>query len=299
MAKGYSVRKVLKILGVSPSTYYYQRKREEKSVSEGRPIPGYSCTRKGKKIPDEQIQEWLMELISGEAGIYGYRKLCLLLQKIYELKINKKKVYRLCKELDILQPQREIKLRYPRKLSRNRIITGANQLWETDIKYGYIEGEERFFFILFLIDVYDRSIIDYHIGLQCTGCDAGQLVQRALFKRQQFDEGSKPVIRTDNGPQFISLTFQKACETFQIEHERIPPRTPNMNAHIESFHRLLEYECLRRFVFGSYAEAYGEVAKYMDFYNNRRIHSSILDLSPNDFYQRIQKEKLKINEVRV
>ncbi|MFC7061683.1 integrase core domain-containing protein [Halobacillus seohaensis] len=27
-----------------------------------------------------------------------------------------------------------------------------------------------------------------------------------------------------------------------MEHERIPPKTPNANAHIESFHRLLEDE---------------------------------------------------------
>lgn len=46
------------------------------------------------------------------------------------------------------------------KLARNRIITGSNQLWEMDVKYGYIEGEERFFFVLSLIDVYDRSVID-------------------------------------------------------------------------------------------------------------------------------------------
>ncbi|ASZ60928.1 transposase [Bacillus subtilis] len=176
-----------------------------------------------------------MELISGESRCLWLSKVVPPLRSEYALQINKRKVYRLCKELDILQPQREVKFHYPRKLARNRIITESNQLWEADIKYGYIEGEERFFFILSLIDVYDRSIIDYHIGLHCTGHDAGQLVQRALFKRQQFERETKPVIRTDNGPQFISLAFQKACETFHIEHERIPPRTPNMNAHIESF----------------------------------------------------------------
>lgn len=201
--------------------------------------------------------------------------------------------------LDILQPQREIKFRYPRKLTRNRTVTGSNQLWETDIKYGYIEGEDRFFYVLSIIDVYDRSIIDYYIGLYCTGQDADHLVQRALFKRQQFEIEHRPVIRTDNGPQFISNTFEKMCQTCEIEHERIPPKAPNMNAHVESFHRLLEYECLRRCTFQTYAEAYQEVITYIEFYNNRRIHSSILDLSPNEFYQRTQTEPLKIKEVRV
>ncbi|WP_407058223.1 transposase [Tigheibacillus jepli] len=46
----------------------------------------------------------MLELISGECNGYGYRKLTLALRREYKLKINKKKVYRLCKELDILKP---------------------------------------------------------------------------------------------------------------------------------------------------------------------------------------------------
>jgi len=47
-----------------------------------------------------------MELISGETATYGYRKLTVCLKRQYGLIINKKKVYRLRQELDILQPQR-------------------------------------------------------------------------------------------------------------------------------------------------------------------------------------------------
>ena len=39
------------------------------------------------------------------------------------------------------------------------------------------------------------------------------------------------------------------------------------------------------YMFQTYAEAYQEVATYIEFYNNRRIHSSILDLSPSEFYR--------------
>ncbi len=201
--------------------------------------------------------------------------------------------------MDLLRPQRKKQISYPRKLARNRIITGSNQLWEMDVKYGYIEGEERFFFVLSLIDVYDRSVIDYQIGLSCSGSDAVKTLQRALFKRQQFEQTNKPVIRTDNGPQFISQVFEAACERFGIEHERIPPRTPNMNAHIEAFHRLLEEECLGRIAFDSFEEAYQAVMEYMQFYNERRIHSSILDLPPHEFYKKTQTEALVNKEVRV
>jgi putative transposase len=134
-----------------------------------------------------------------EGFAYGYRKLTIQLRRDHQLVISKKKVYRLCKEMDLLRPQREKRISYPRKLARNRIITASNQLWEMDVKYGYIEGEERFFFVLTIIDVYDRSVIDYHIGLSCSGSDAVKTLQRALFKRQQFEQLNRPVIRTDNG----------------------------------------------------------------------------------------------------
>ncbi|MDY0404652.1 IS3 family transposase [Virgibacillus sp. 179-BFC.A HS] len=299
--KGYAIKLVLKLVNVPRSTYYYQKnyRVEEKQVSEGRPAPGYSINEDGKKVSDEQLKEFLLELISGECNGYGYRKLTIMLRRQYSLKINKKKVYRLCKELDILKPQRRKKVSHPRKLARNRVITESNQLWEADIKYGYVHGEDRFLFVFSIIDVYDRSIIDYHIGLRCTADDAVQTLNRALLKRQLFETQEKPVIRTDNGPQFISNTFEDHCENLDVEHERIPPKTPNMNAHIESFHRVMEDDCMSRFEFETYGEAYEAITTFMDFYNNRRIHSSIHDLSPKEFYELQQSKKADIKEIRV
>lgn len=290
---------MLKIIGIPRSTYYYQKnyRVEEKKVSEGRPAPGYSIKEDGQKVSDEQIKEFLLEEIAGDCYNYGYRKLTKVLRRKYKIKINKKKVYRICKELGILRPQRQKKASHPRKLARNRVITKSNQLWEADIKYGFIEGEDCFFFVMSIIDVYDRGIVAYHMGLSCTGDDVKQTLKRALLKRQQYDELEKPVIRTDNGPQFISHTFEQFFEYSKIEHERIPPRTPNMNAHIESFHRIFEDDCLSRWQFETYTEAYQEVMNFMEFYNERRMHSSLLDLSPKEFYQK--QDSLVIKEVRV
>lgn len=295
---------VLRIIGIPRSTYYYHKQQKthphpEKTVREGREIPGYSFKQDGTIVSDEQIKEWLMESISGDGYAYGYRKLTVLLRREHDLIINKKKVYRLCKELDILRPQRQKRVHYPRKLARNRIVTNSNQLFETDIKYGYIAGEDRFFFIQTVLDVYDRCAVAYHIGLTCEGKDVARTLQQALWKRQLFEGDPKPVIRTDNGPQFISHAFQEACESFKVEHERIPPKTPNMNAHIESFHRLLEDDCLSRHEFETYKEAYEVVTEYIKFYNERRIHSSIRDLAPAEFYRQNQVSPIPIKAVRV
>ncbi|WP_280638370.1 IS3 family transposase [Saccharococcus caldoxylosilyticus] len=68
---------------------------------------------------------------------------------------------------------------------------------------------------------------------------------------------------------------------------------------MEAFHRLLEEECLVRMVFDSYEESYQAVMEYMWFYNERRIHSSIFDLPPHEFYKRAKTEAFMIKEVRI
>lgn len=292
---------MLRIVGVSEATYYYRLKNQGKQrvYRGGRPKPGFSLNQDGHPVSDEQIKEWLLELIAGEESSSGYRKLTIRLQRQHGLIINKKKVYRLCKELDILEPQRRKKIKYPKRLANNREITGSNQLWEMDVKYGYIAGEQRFFFLLGMIDVYDRSIIDYHIGLSCEGNHAAQILQRALWRRQLFEQRKRPVIRTDNGPQFISHAFEGACETLEVEHERIPPKTPNKNAHIEAFHAILERERLTKQEFTNYQEAYETVTEFIEFYNHRRIHGSLYDLSPAEFIAAIQEQKVKPFIVKV
>lgn len=225
-----------------------------------------------------------MEAIQDEAFYYGYHKITYHLRDNYNLTINHKKVYRLCKELQILKDRRVIKPAVKSKISVNRIIKKSNTLWEADIKYGYITGEDKFFFVLSVIDVLDRSIIDYYMGYSCTGSDAASLIKRCLLKRNLFNSKEKPVIRTDNGPQFISHIFEDSCVEVGAYHERIPSRTPNKNAHIESFHRILQDECIGVYEFQSYKDAYVEISRFMKRYNNNRIHSSLKYKTPNDFY---------------
>jgi len=94
---------------------------------------------------DEDIKQKLQAAIEDEGYYYGYRKLTHALRRRYLLVINKKKVYRLCKEMEILNSQRQRLVKPPRKVAKTRNITRSNQLWAMDIKYGYVEGENRFF----------------------------------------------------------------------------------------------------------------------------------------------------------
>ncbi|WP_233567784.1 IS3 family transposase [Cohnella faecalis] len=283
---------VLRILDVAESSYYARKKRSHTPNTDagnrstdrgrGRPFPGFSLTTTGERVSDEQIREWLLELVEGEEHVYGYKLLAQCLRNECDLILNKKKAHRLCQEIGILQEQRKRKVKHPRRLARNHLITGPNQLWQADIKYGYVAGRERFFFVATIIDVFDRVAVGQYRGHVCEAKHVVQTLVTAL--RQRVGEtGPFPIVRTDNGPQFVSTLFGDTCEAFDITHERIPPRTPNMNAYIESFHSVLEDNLFSKAVFMTFEEAYAALDTYMDFYNNRRMHGSLKRMPPEEF----------------
>jgi putative transposase len=256
-------------------------------AGKGRPIPGYSYDHSGKRVADARIKTWLRRLVLGPDSAFGYRKLTILLRRKYQLVINKKKVYRLCKELQLLAPQRERTNAVPRKVANNRVVTGPNQLWQMDIKYGYVAGQRRHFYVASIIDVFDRNIVAYHRGHTCRTPELLQTVEKALKRRGVQTQGSILVLRTDNGPQFVSKAFHEYCECACVEHERIPPRTPNKNAFIESFHSILERECYQQHCFESKEEAFAEVDRFIRYYNNHRIHGSLNDWSPREYLAKV------------
>ena len=303
--EGFFIKRIVNILGLNRSTYY-DRKSEKKVIlvkpKRGRPSPGYSLHKEGHKVPDEQIEEYLMEYChDDDIGALGYRKWTALLVEQHGIVINKKKVYRLCKKLDILKDRKTKQPKHPRRLAKNRSVTAPNQLWQIDIKYGNIADTNNFVFICSAIDVCDRRIVGVYRGTTCRAKDITTMLTKSIirqkihFKNGEFED--KLIIRSDNGPQFVSNLFGDFCQHHKIYHERIPNKTPNMNAYIESFHSQLQRECFDRHIFTFYEEAYYYIDRYIDFYNTVRPHGSLKNRPPEVFSQLAMAGKIPIKEI--
>lgn len=284
---GYPKATVLKIVKVSRSSYYEFMKNKVKRsyANTGRRAPGYSYTFNGEKISDVQIQKYISELKNSKTSKhYGYRKITHMLRRKHNLKINKKKVRRLMRILKLLSPNKN---RYIRRVSRTCKqvkVTTSNQLWQMDIKYAFIAGTKKTVYITSIIDVCDRSIVAYSLDLKCTGEVAKKVLIEALYNRRLKDTDSNLVLRTDNGSQFISGIFEEACLKEKVLHERIPVRTPNYNAFIESYHRYLQDECLTGMIYMSLKHIEYDIADFVYRYNNERIHSAIGYVPPHEYY---------------
>jgi len=51
--------------------------------------------------------------------------------------------------------------------------------------------------------------------------------------------------------------------------------------------------------FGSYSEAYRAVAEFTEFYNKRRLHSSIHYMAPEEFHEAHERNLVKVTPIRV
>lgn len=101
------------------------------------------------------------------------------------------------------------------------------------------------------------------------------------------------VLRIDSGPQFIANVFVKACGELGIVHERTLARTPNMNAHTESFHAILEEECYSQNEFEGFIDAYATVSQYMEYHNERRRHGILGYKAPSPFHEAFLRNNAK------
>ena len=110
---------------------------------------------------------------------------------------------------------------------------------------------------------------------------------------QAFSERGMPkAIVSDNGTEFTSMAILKWVQDNGIDWHYIQPGKPTQNAFIESFNGKLRDECLNETLFSSLADAREELEKWQEDYNQQRPHSSIGNLTPFEFAEKIRVDKL-------
>lgn len=63
----------------------------------------------------------------------------------------------------------------------------------------------------------------------------------------------------------------------------MPINSPNYNDHMESFHALLEKECITWNEIINFTHGYKIINNYIKFYNEERIHGILNYMSSNEF----------------
>ena len=176
----------------------------------GRPPPGFTVNRDGTIVRDEVIVSHLRDYRSSIefANGGGARKLSHYLAIEQRIYINHKKIYRLCDENNLLlfRQQDKKKKKFKKSRCEYQQVSQPNQLWQFDLKYIWIHGENRWCFFLGFIDVVSKKITGWYLGKTCKAGDLVFTLNQAI-KNENISSGQSLVIRSDNGPQMSSNRF--------------------------------------------------------------------------------------------
>jgi putative transposase len=191
--------------------------------------------------------------------------------------VNHKRVYRIYGEEGLMV---RTKLRKKRASQLRPIApkpTTRNERWSMDFVADTLLDGRRFR-VLTVVDNFTRECPIIEAGISLTGKSVVEQLERLARGR-----GLPRSITVDNGSEFISKALDYWAYQHDVKLDFIRPGKPVENAFIESFNGRLRDECLNANIFVSIADAKQKLERWRQDYNENRPHSSIGDLTPNEF----------------
>jgi hypothetical protein len=91
-------------------------------------------------------------------------------------------------------------------------------------------------------------------------------------------------IRNDNGSQFIAQLVRDYLKEMQIDQKFTHVATPEENLFIEAYHSIVERTIERQYEFESIYDALLVMNRWKKHYNERRLHGSLSDQSPQQIW---------------
>jgi len=244
----------------------------------------YTPKRKHDKDTCEKIKA-----IAMERPRFGYRRIHVVMRK-NGLKINHKRLFRLYKEMGLGVRKRGSRKRAigPRliRVKARRM----NQIWSLDFMCDrLIDG--RKIRLLNIIDEFTRESLKMVIDTSLSGARVVRELDELIKVR-----GKPEQIISDNGTEFTSVAILKWSEEEAIGWHYIQPGKPMQNGAVESFNGKVRDEFLNQHLFLSIKEAKELAESWREDYNERRPHTALNGLSPNEF-KRTYEEELTNNRI--
>lgn len=176
-------------------------------------------------------------------------------------------------------------------LDRNFTADAPDRVWVTD--FTYVRTWAGFVYVAFIVDVFAQRIVAWHAATS-KATDLVMLPLRmALWQRAHEGHPTVPgqlICHSDAGSQYTSIHF-----TEHLEIEGIAPSIGSVgdaydNALMETINGLYKTECIRTTIFHSgpfktLADVEYATAGWVEWYNNRRLHSTLGMVSPAEYEQ--------------
>lgn len=229
-----------------------------------------------KRLDDPKLVSRLRELAEVRRR-FGYRRLHVLLKR-EGFAVNQKKLRRIYREQKLtVKMRKKTKMRAVVRMPMAK-PTKVNQRWSMDFVSDQLGPNGRRIRILTVVDVLTRECIALHASFSIPGAEVIRVLQKVVDER-----GMPESFSIDNGSEFTGKAMDQWAHDRGIKLDFIRPGKPQENGFIESFNGKLRDECLNENWFLSLEDVRRTIEEWRIDYNEERPHSSLGDLSPKEY----------------
>jgi transposase InsO family protein len=236
--------------------------------------------------------EWLTEKIEKihmESPDKGYRRINDDLRHDHDVRINDKRVLRICRARNIKSTVKYSnhgctrQAKNPQYLAENRLdrqfhASYPNEKWLTDVtEFKWYEGVEvHKIYLSAILDLYDRRIVAFVISDR----NDNPLVFKTFDRAIKENPDAHPLFHSDRGYQYTNRAFHHKLEKAGMMQSMSRVAHCIDNGPMEGFWGILKRERYYGKRFTSKQELIQTIEHYIRYYNTRRVQRNLGILTP-------------------
>ena len=157
--------------------------------------------------------------------------------------------------------------------------------WVSDITY--IRVNDNWNYLTTIMDLADRKIVGWALSEDMT--TENTIMKAWISARRTRDISSNHIFHSDRGVQYASNMISNLL-SFNQKITQSMSRKGNCwdNAVAESFFKTIKYEWLYRYRFTSFNQLFNSIKEYINWYNTKRIHSTLGYLTPLEMEMKLR-----------
>jgi transposase InsO family protein len=260
-------RQALMALGI-PNSSYYRWRRGESSGNRKRPW---------NRITPEEEEKILA--VARESPDLSSRQLSVWITDNEGFAVSESTVYRILKREGLVK-RTEVQLvagkEYHTKTKR------PHQMWATDASYFRVVGW-GYYYLVTVMDDYSRFILAWKLQKDMSVNSLIEVVPEAVDATGMTDVHVEDRTRllSDNGAGYVSRTFREYLSLVGIEPILAAPYHPQTNGKVERYQQSLKRE-VNQLPYELPSQLELAIADFVDYYNYRRYHKALSNVTPAD-----------------
>ena len=277
-----SKRRVLKELGIPKSTYY--RWRQGKSDQNKRSKPWNHIT------PNEERR---ILVVAREFPDLSSRQLSAWITDNEGFAVSESTVYRLLRREGLVKRQ---EMEIPAAKEYHTKTTHPHQMWATDASYFKVAGW-GYYYLVTVMDDYSRFILGWKLQKDMSANSLIEVVQEAVDATGMTDVPveNRTRLLSDNGAGYISRAFQDYLKLVGIRHILSAPFHPQTNGKVERYQQSLK-RVVNQLPYELPSQLEKAIADFVEYYNYRRYHKALGNVTPADVLYGRREQKLQRRE---